>query len=107
MPPLYIVVGADWQRKYTPVSWLKDGTVYPLLLDVSSQVAEGLGLCLDTKAHEHLVDLVVRQEREGHKFSDVPVHCVITTIGCLETKLLQWALASRLYNGGKSPQITS
>jgi len=68
VPPFYVVVGADWQLEYTPVSWVKGGAVYPLLLDVSSQVAEGLGLCLDTKAHEHLSDLVVRQEREGHKF---------------------------------------
>ena len=88
MPTLYVVVGADWQLEYTPVSWVKDGAVYPLLLDVSSQVVEGLGLCLDTKAHEHLSDLVVRQEREGHKFLDVPVHCLIATICCLETKLL-------------------
>ena len=73
MPPFYVVVGTDWKLEYTPVSWVKGGAVYPLLLDVSSQFEEGLGLCLDTKAHEHLSDLVVRQEREGRKFSDVPV----------------------------------
>ena len=37
--------------------------------------------------HEHGSDLVVRREREGQKFSDVPAHCVIATTGSLETKL--------------------
>ena len=85
MPPLYIFVGPDWLLEYTPISWEEDCTVYPLFLNVFNQIAEGLGLCLDAEAHEHGSDLVVRQEREGHKFSDVPVHCVIATIGCLET----------------------
>ena len=67
MPPLvYIIVGLDWLLEYTPISWEEDGTVYPLLLDVFSQVAEGLGLCMDAEVHKHGSDLVVRQERVGH-----------------------------------------
>ena len=88
MPPFYVVVGTDWLLEYAPVFWGKDGAVYPLLLDVLNQVAEGLGLCLDAEAHEHGSDFMVGQEREGHKFPDVSVHCVIVTVGCLLTKLL-------------------
>ena len=86
MPPLYVIVGPDWLLKYTPISWKEDSAVNPLLLDVFNKIAQGLGLCLDAEEHEHGSDLMLRQEREGHKFSDV--HCFIATIGCLETKFL-------------------
>ena len=88
MPSFYVVIGTDRLLENTPVFWGEDGAVDPLVLDVCNQVAEGLGLCLDAEAHEHGFDFVVRQEREGHKFFDVSVHCIIVTVGCLETKLL-------------------
>ena len=88
MPPFYVVIGTDRLLKYSPVYWGEDGAVYPLLLDVGNQVAEGLGLCLGAEAQEHWSDFLVGQEREGHKFSDVSVHGVVVTVGRLETKLL-------------------
>lgn len=66
MPPLYIVVGPDRLLEDTPIFWGEDGALNPLLLDVVSKIAEGLGLCQNTEAHEHRSDLVVREEREGH-----------------------------------------
>ena len=64
------------------------GALNPLLLDVVSKIAEGLGLCLNAEGNEHRSDLVVRQEREGHEFLDEPVRCVVATVCSLETKLL-------------------
>ena len=83
MPTLYVVVCTDWLLEYSPVFWGEDGAINPLLLDVLDQVAEGLGLRLDAEAHEHGSDFMLGQEREGHKFSDVSVHCFIFTVGCL------------------------
>ena len=72
--PDYIVVGLDCGLlEDTPIFWGEDGALNPLLLDVVSKIAEGLGLCLNAEAHEHRSDLVVREEREGHEFSDEPV----------------------------------
>ena len=88
MPPLSCIGGTDRLLEYAPVFWGEDGAVYPLPLDIFNHVAEGLGFCLDAEAHKHRSDFVMRQEREGHKYSDVPVHCVVATVGCLETKLL-------------------
>ena len=66
MPPLFIVVGPDGLLEDTPIFWGEDGAFNPLLLDVVSKIAEGLGLCLNAEGHEHRSDLVVRQELEGH-----------------------------------------
>ena len=66
MPPLYIVVGPDRLLEDTPIFLGEDGALNPLLLDVVSKIAEGLGLCQNAEAHEHRSDLVVREEREGH-----------------------------------------
>ena len=71
----------------TPIFWGENGALNPLLLDVVSKIAEGLGLCLNAEGHEHRSDLVVRQEREGHEFPDEPVRCVVVTVCSLETKL--------------------
>ena len=68
MPPLYIVVGPDGLLEDTPIFWGEDGALNPLLLDVVSKIAEGLGLCLNAEGHEHRSDLVVRQEREAMSF---------------------------------------
>ena len=70
------------------IFWGEDGALNPLLLDVVSKIAEGLGLCLNAEAHEHRSDLVVREEREGHEFPDEPVRCFIVTVYSLEAKLL-------------------
>ena len=88
VPPLYIVVCPDRLLEDTPIFWGEDGALNPLLLDVVSKIAEGLGLCLNAEAHEHRSDLVVREEREGHEFSDEPVRCFIVTVCSLEAKLL-------------------
>ena len=64
--PLSCVVGSNGLLEDTPIFWGEDGALNPLLLDVVSKIAEGLGLCLNAEAHEHRSDLVVREEREGH-----------------------------------------
>lgn len=87
MPPLYIIAGLDGLLEDTPVFWGVNGALNPLLLGVVSKIAEGLGLCLNTEGHKHPSDLVVRQDQQGHEFSDEPVHCVIVTVCSLETKL--------------------
>ena len=88
VPSLYIIVGPDGLLEDTPIFWGEDGALNPLLLDVVSKIAEGLGLCLNAKAHKHRSDLVVREEREGHEFSDESVCCVVVAVGSLETKVL-------------------
>ena len=88
MPPLYIVVGPDRLLEDTPIFWGEDGALNPLLLDVVSRIAEGLGLCLNAKAYEHRSDLVVREEREGHEFPDELVRYFIVTVCSLGAKLL-------------------
>ena len=88
MPPLYVIDGQDGFVKDTPIFWGEDGALDPLLLDVVSETAEGLGLCLNAEAHEHKSDFVVRQERKGHEFADKPVGCVVVALCGLDTKLL-------------------
>ena len=65
VPPLYVVVGPDGLLEDTSIFWCEDGALNPLLMDVVSKIAEGLGLCRDAEGHEHRSDLVVRQEREA------------------------------------------
>ena len=91
VPPLYIVVGPDRLLEDTPIFLGEDGALNPLLLDVVSKIAEGLGLCQNAEAHEHRSDLVVREELEGHKFPDEKVRCFIVTVCSLEAKLLHLA----------------
>lgn len=67
VPPLHIIVCLDWLLEYIPTNWEEDDTVYSLLLDVFSQVVEGLGLCLDAMAHKCGSDLVVH--RSAHKLT--------------------------------------
>ena len=50
VPPLYIVVDPDGLLEDTPIFWGEDCAVNPLLLDVVSKIAEGLGLCLNAEA---------------------------------------------------------
>ena len=88
MQPLYIVVGPDGLLEDTPILWGEDCALSPLLLDVVSKIAEGLGLSLNAEAHEPRSDLVVRQEWEGYEVSDEPVRCIVVTVCSLDTKLL-------------------
>ena len=74
MPSLHIIFGPDGLLEDTPIFWAEYGALNPLLLDVVSKITEGLGLCVNAKVHKHRSDLVVREEREGHEFSDVLCH---------------------------------
>ena len=80
MPALDIIVCAHRLAVNTPIFGRERGVLNPLMVDVTDQVLEGLGLSLTTEELEHWVDFTVGQERQGHQFSDVPVDAIIGLI---------------------------
>ena len=87
VPPLD-VVRSDGLPVNTPVLWREHGILDPLSPDVVHQFNQGLSLGLQSESHEHRLDLMLRQERQGHQLSDVCINSIVTGICYLKTKLL-------------------
>ena len=72
----------------TPIFGQEHHALDPLMVDVTDQVLEGLGLTLTTDELEHWADFMVGQEQQGDQFPHVAVDAIAACISCLKFQLL-------------------
>ena len=88
MSALDIIVCAHRLTVNTTIFGREHRALDPVMVDVTDQVLEGLGLSLTKEELEHWADFTVGQERQGHQFSDVAVDAIVACVSCLKSQLL-------------------